>query len=1053
MKNYRQFCFGKWLKPMTLIPLLGAMLLSLNLQAQTRTVSGTVSSDDSGDPLVGVSVSVKGSNTGTLSGDNGAYSVSVDGSGTLVFSYLGYETQEVNVDGRSTIDVVLVSGSLTTDEVVITALGVARDKKALGYSVTEVAGDELTEAREVNVVNSLSGKVAGVNVTQTAGGPGASTRVIIRGNSSLGGNNQPLYVVDGVPIDNTNLGSAGMWGGKDLGDGISSINPDDIETISVLKGPSATALYGTRAQNGVILITTKKGTARKGIGVEINSNYVIEDPLVDYSEFQQVYGSGSRGEAAQTIDDAINWARSSWGEKMNGQSVIQWDGINRPYSPHPNNLRDFYESGQTLTNTVALSGGNETATFRFSMSDLRNDGLVPESGLNRNTFTLRGSSKMGKLSSDVKINYIRERAVNRPSLSDTPENPGLVLKELASSIDQATLKDYQYDPNNTVAQFDQQKTRKIWNNSIFRTNPYWGIYEQTNEDLKDRLIGSATLRYEITDWLTLQGRAGTDNYTFRLTDIDGYGTSYVPLGRITEREYRINETNMDFLLMANKTFGDFSLSINLGGNQLYRKQETLSLNGNDFNIPTLQTISNTARQTVGYGINEKKINSLYGAAQFGYNDYLFLDLTARNDWSSTLPEANRSYFYPSASLSLVFSDALEMNSDILSFGKVRLSYAQVGGDTDPYALDLTYSIVGQPFNGNPQGQIAQGQIPLASLRPTLTTSYEAGLDLRFFKNRMAVDFAWYRMNTSDQILATTISGTSGYGSVTVNAGEILNTGVELLINGTPFDTESGFTWDITANFARNRNEVVALDDAGKLEFLRLDESRQRNAWVDARIGQPYGAIYGKAYNRDANGNIIYNADGYATATDTLALLGIGVPLWTMGITNTFTYKGITLSGLVDIRWGGQIHSMTNLQAYSQGRAMETLEGREEWYAGTGGYVGQGVTETGETNTVATDPEEYFSRLANDVVEPFVYNADFVKLRQVILGYTIPRSAIQGTFIQGINISIVGRNLAILHKKTPNIDPESNYNSGNAQGLEYGTIPMPRSLGVNINLKL
>lgn len=1030
-----------------------ALLLGTQLQADPlKTVRGTISDAETGDPMPGVRVLEKGTTNGAISGADGAYSLNVaDEGAVLVFNFVGYAPQEIAVGNQTTINVSLSIRQL--DDVVITALGVARETKSLGYSVTEVAGEELTEAREMSVINGLSGKVAGVNISQTAGGPAASTRVIIRGNSSLGGNNQPLYVVDGIPIDNTNLGSAGMWGGKDLGDGISSINPDDIETISVLKGPSATALYGTRAQNGVILITTKKGSNSKGIGVEINSNFVVEQPLVDYDEFQQVYGSGARGEAATTVDDAIAWARSSWGAKMNGQSVMQWDGVMRPYSAHPDNLRDFYESGQTLTNTVAISGGNETSTFRFSMSDLRNDGLVPESGLERNTFTLRGSSKMGKLSTDVKINYVRENAINRPSLSDTPENPGLVLKELASSIDQATLKDYAYDPNNTNAQFDVLKTHKLWNSSQFRTNPYWGVYEQTNEDLKDRLIGFATLRYDITDWLAVQGRFGTDWYTVRQTDIDGYGTSYVTQGRITEREWRINENNADFLIMINKGFGDISLSANLGGNSLYRKFESLTLSGNDFINPELEAVGSTARQNIGYGINEKKINSLYGSAQLGYKDYLFLDVTARNDWSSTLPEENRSYFYPSASLSFVFTDAFDLSNDVLSFGKIRASYAQVGGDTDPYQLALTYSIVGQPVYGNPQGQIAQGRIPLAELKPTLTTSYEAGLDLRFFNNRLGIDLAWYQMNTKDQILSTTISGTSGYGSVTVNAGEIQNTGIELLVTGTPIQTQSGFTWDVAFNYARNKNKVVALDDDGKLEFLRLGEARQRNVWVDARVGEPYGAIVGRAYRRDDAGSIVHDAEGYPLASEDLVILGVGVPDWTAGITNTFSFKGVTFSSLIDMRMGGQIHSMTNLQAYSGGRHEATLEGREEWYAGTGGYVGGGVLENGEANTIATDPQEYFGRLASRVVEPFVYDADFVKLRQVTIGYTVPRKMLEKTFIQGLTVSLVGRNVAMLHKKADNIDPESNYNSGNAQGFEYGTIPTPSSFGVNVNVKL
>ncbi|MEM6763784.1 MAG: SusC/RagA family TonB-linked outer membrane protein [Bacteroidota bacterium] len=1015
------------------------MLISMGMFAQS-TISGTVE-DASGDPLVGVTIQEVGTTNGALSGVDGSYSIDVNSSDAVLrFTFIGFETQEISLNGKSALNISMVGSDVQLDDVVITALGISRDKKSLGYSVTEVQGEVLTKARENNVVNGLAGRVAGVQVSSTAGGPAASTRVIIRGNASLAGNNQPLYVVDGIPIDNTNLGSAGMWGGKDLGDGISSINPDDIENISVLKGPSATALYGTRAQNGAVLITTKKGTARKGIGVEINSNFTIEEPILDYPEFQYVYGSGTEGRAPATQDEAIQTSRSSWGARMDGQSVIQWDGVNRPYVAHPDNLDNFYNDAQTFTNTLSLNGGNQDATFRLSASDLNNRGLVPESGLRRNTFTLRGTAKMGsKLTADVKANYVREKAENRPSLSDTPENPGLVLTELASSIDQATLQNY----------LNEDGTRREWTNSQFRTNPYWGVDRQNNEDTRDRIIAFATLKYDFTDWLALQVRAGTDYYTFRQTDADGFGTSYVPLGRITEREWRVRETNADFLLMFNEDFGDISVSANLGGNRLDQSTERLQLNGNDFNVPDLETVSNTARQSIEYAITEKQINSFYGSAQIGYKDYLFLDITGRNDWSSTLPDNNNSYFYPSASLSFSFTDAFGINSNILSFGKVRASYAEVGGDTEPYRLDLTYNLVGQPVFGNPQAQIAQGTIPLADLKPTFTTSYEVGFDLRFFQNRLGIDFAWYKMNTQDQILGTTISPTSGYDQVTINAGELENTGIELLITGTPVQTKD-FRWDVSFNFAQNENEVLSLTEG--LEFLRLGESRQRNTFVEARVGQPYGAIVGRAFRRDEQGRKVFDANGDPLASEDLVILGTGVPDWIGGLNNTFTFKGISLGALIDIRQGGELHSMTNLRAYATGRHENTLEGREAFYAGTGGVVGDGVTESGEANTVARDPEIYFSNMASRISEEFIYDASFIKMRQITLSYALPRQWLANTPIQGLTLSLVGRNLFFISRDVQNIDPESNYNNSNAQGLEYGTLATPRSYGVNLNVK-
>jgi len=1020
------------------------LLICASVMAQ-RTVTGTVTNTDTGDPLAGVTVQLKGTTTGALTDVEGSYSVIVEGdNAVLVFSFIGFAQKEVEVGNQATVNVALVETGVELDAVVMTALGVSRDKKAIGYSVTEVDGEEFTEARETNVVKSLAGKVAGVSVSAPAAGPAGSSRVIIRGNANLAGNNQPLYVVDGVPIDNTTLGTAGMWGGVDRGDGISSINPDDIETISVLKGPSASALYGSRGQNGVILITTKTGKNRRGIGVEVNSNFVLEDAVTFYDsdDRQFVYGQGTQGQVPDNEEAALA-TRSAWGAVMDGQPVLQFNGETRPYVPHRDNMDKVFRTGNTLTNTLSLNGGNENATFRLSASDLRNEGIFEGIELRRNTFTARGTSKLGeKLSVDVKVNYINEKATNRPTLSDTPHNPGHV-QEVASSVDLDLLQPF----------IDENGDYIPYTNSQFRVNPFFGTQLQFNEDIRDRIIAFASAKYDFTSWLSLQLRGGTDFYTTRQTDWDDERTPHLNRpGRMNEREWRVREDNFDFLFLINESFGDFSINANVGGNRLYRSFELLTLSGNEFIIPGLRTVKNTVVQNTGYGFNERKINSLYGSAQIGYRDYLFLDVTGRNDWSSTLPDENNSYFYPSASLSFAFTDAFDIDPDVLSFGKVRLSYAEVGGDTDPYQLALTYSIVGLPHLGNPQGQIAQGQIPQANLRPTDTRSYEAGLDLRFFGNRLGLDITYYNQSTTDQILSTDISSTSGFGSVVVNAGEITNEGVEVLLTGSPITTESGFRWDMSLNFARNRNEVIALDDAGQLESLRLEESRARNAFVEARLGQPYGAIVGRAYARDDNGNIIHDADGLPLADNELQLLGVGVPDWTAGFNNTFTFKGISIGALLDLRWGGQIHSNTNRFLYAAGHHINTLEGREEFYAGTGGIVGEGVTESGEVNTVVADPEQYFGRIATEIAEEFVYDADFIKLRQATISYNIPREWLGNTPFQALSVSIVGRNLALLYSDIPNVDPESTYSNGNGQGLEYSSFPQSRSFGFNVNVR-
>ena len=818
--------------------------LALTGYAQ-QAVSGRVTSSDDGSALPGVNILIQGTTTGTTSDVDGNYKLSVpSGGATLVFSFVGYENLVVETGGRSSINVQLISDVSQLDEIVVAAFGLEREKKALGYAVTEVSGKSISEARENSVVNSLAGRVAGVVVSSPATGPAASSRVVIRGNSSITGNNQPLYVIDGVPVDNSNLGAAGMWGGKDLGDGISSLNPDDIESMSVLKGPTAAALYGSRAQNGVILITTKRGKAGEGIGVEINSNIVFEDPLItEYEEYQYQFGAGTGGEAPTTVDEAIQFNRgNSWGAPINGQSVIFYDGVNRPYTAQRDNIKDFYETGRTFTNTVALTGGTADANFRFSASYLDNEGLVPESGLERYTFNLRGSANLSeKLYTDVKLNYIQETADNRPSLSDTPENPGLVLPELAPTLSINLLRNYE----------DESGAEIPWNSSIFRTNPYWGVFEQSNLDTKNRLLGFALLRYNFTDWLSLQVRTGTDQYTLRQTDIDGFGTSYVPLGRITERSYDVKERNHDFLLQFDKSINeDFSVSASFGGNHRTQISEILRVSGNDFFTADFQDITNTASQsTESRVLGRREVNSLYGYVQVGYKNMLFLEVTGRNDWSSTLTNpmdpdgSDNSFFYPSANLSFTFTDAFDMNWGPLSFGKVRVSAARVGNDSeDAFVQLLTYSLSQPPFNGQGLGQIGTDRIPNSGLIPEENNAIEFGADLRFLNNRIGLDFAWYRQRAENLIIPVNVSQTSGFNSSIVNAGELENKGFEFLLTGTPIQAPSGFRWDVGINFSKNDNEVLSLREP--VDRLTIGTARSF-VTVEARIGEPYGAIVGR----------------------------------------------------------------------------------------------------------------------------------------------------------------------------------------------------------------
>ena len=1032
------------MKKRLLLFLVMSTFTALQIWAQ-KTVTGSVASDE-GEPLIGVNIMEAGTSNGTITDIDGNYSITVPDGASLEFSIIGYEPQTIEIGNQSVIDLTMTEG-VQLSEVVVTALGIEREKKALGYSVTEVEGEEFTAAREINIGNALAGKVAGVNVSNVASGPGGSTRVVIRGNSSLSGNNQPLYVVDGIPIDNQNLGSAGMWGGSDWGDGISSVNPDDIEKMTVLKGNTAAALYGSRASNGVILITTKNGTKRKGVGVEFSTNYTFEN-FIDNYDFQQQYGQGNRGLKPSSSDEAFDQNFTSWGEKLDGSSVPQWDGEQRPYSYAGNNLKKFYDTGSTWTNSLSLTGGNDQFNFRMGVTNLQNKGIVPNSGLDRNTFTTKVSGTFGRLTATISGSYINEDVFNRPRLSDSPGNANFSVAVLAPNVDVETM----LGPNGNGSEESGAELRM--NPSTFSQNPYWAAYRFENNNVRNRLMGNFRLRYDFTDWLYLQGRIGMDTYTDRRRALTPYGTAFSPEGGLNETQRNFKEINMDFILGVDKRFGAFGLNAFVGGNQMDNRFETLGGSGGQFAIPFLETINNLKNQNVVYGISEKAINSVFGSVELSYNNYLYLTATARNDWFSTLTKANNedsnnSILYPSVGLSFVFTDAFDMSTDIISFGKVRASWAQVGGDTDPYQLALTYGLVGQGHMGNPLGRIAQGQIPNADLVPLTNTEFEIGVDMRFFKNRLGFDFAYYNRKTEDDILVAGISQTSGFGSKVVNIGQMQNNGVELLLYGTPVKNQN-WQWDVSLNFAHNNNEVVSLLDpdnddlkgTDEAESVRVGEARSRQAYIHHIEGFPYSSIMGFRYARNDDGSLMLDDDNLPQQGD-FGVLGQGVAPTTIGLTNTIRYKSVALSFLLDSKQGGDLYSGTNRAAYGNGLHQATLEGREN---------GTLTLPDGQTQSYEpADIQDYYSRVTS-ITEQFVYDASFIKLRQFTLTYILPNSIIENSPFAGVSVSLVGRNLWIISSSIDNIDPESTYSNGNAQGLEWLGVPQTRSFGFNLNLK-
>ncbi|MCK5102351.1 MAG: SusC/RagA family TonB-linked outer membrane protein, partial [Cyclobacteriaceae bacterium] len=773
-----------------------------------RTVNGKVTSADDGSALPGVNVVVVGTALGSITDVDGNYSLDVPDNANLKFSYIGYEDFGVEVGNQSVIDVVMQLDVTQLTEVVVTALGVERETKALNYSVTSVDGDNFTQARENNLANALTGRVAGVNVSKMASGPAGSTRVIIRGNKTLEGGNQPLYVVDGIPMDNSGFGQAGVWGGRDEGDGMTSISPDDIQSITVLKGANAAALYGSRAANGVINIVTKQGKSRKGIGVEFNSNFVMEN-IYDLRDFQREYGQGSYvasdpsdpdspriAVAPRDQEEGYGWNTTSWGPKLGSGNFVAFDGISRPYVDAGDNNPRFFDTGKSWTNTLALSGGNDKQNFRFSISDPRSTGIVPNSEFNRFNATLSTNAYFGeKLTANAKIMYSNEESKNRPRLSDSPMNALLAMMYIPTN---SNIDWYRGDPDKlgAVPADEDDASKTIWAKSPgeempagshnWHQNPWWVAYQNEEYDTRDRIIGSASLRYDITDYLWLQGRVGMDWYTRREQEITPQGTSYQRGGSMNERERRSREINAEWMLGLSDQYGPISVNAFVGGNWMRRKNETLTLSGSGFNVAFEEWINNTVTRSWGYGISESGINSLFGSAEIGYNGFLFLTATARNDWFSVLNPENNSILYPSVGLSWAFTDNIATLPSWLGFGKLRASWAQVGNVTiGPYSTNLTYSISGNTHGSYTMAQFSNtGTIPNPELLPLTSTELEFGIDARFFSNRLGIDYTYYSQETTDDILNATISRASGFRNTTVNVGKITNKGHEVLLYGT-----------------------------------------------------------------------------------------------------------------------------------------------------------------------------------------------------------------------------------------------------------------------------
>ena len=1030
-----------------------------------QVVSGKVVGADDNTGIPGVNILVKGTDTGTVTDFNGNYTLEIPSdTATLVFSFVGYQRKEVDVNNRQTIDVVLRPDVTELTEVVVTALGIEKDKKALGYSSQQVGGEDLSEAREANFINSLSGKVSGVQITNSGTGPGGSSKVTIRGLASIVGNNSPLFVVDGIPIDNA-TGGGSQFGGIDYGSAISNINPDDIASINVLKGASATALYGSRGQNGVIMITTKKGRQREGIGVTFNSNLTIETPLV-LPEFQNRYGRGSEGNYPYfkqgpnigNLNDNIN---TSWGEEMNGQTefvlgddvypMVNWTGDVTPYSPQPDNYRDFWRTGLSNTNTITLSGGNETTTGWASISHLENRSILPNSEFSRTTVNLRLTNNFGeRLSMDAKVNYIYQDFFNRPNLTLSPDNPVKSLVTMPRNIRLSDLQNY-ITENGRPRVYTNATSLDQWQ------NPYWAINLNTNNDQRDRIMGFVKMNYDFTDWLSAYIRVGTDVYFDERERRIAPNTIYKINDEYTRYEGRVQETNADFLITANHDINDRIEGVfSFGGNLMHQKREGSNTRALGLDIPYYYNFTNATDLAINPFFYEKEIQSLYATLDLNYDNYLYVQLTGRNDWSSVLPPDSWSYFYPSISSSFVFTDAWNLGLDWLSYGKIRASYAFVGNDTGPYQLDQLYVLNALSHGNQKFGQIISTR-PNRDLKNELTRSFEIGADLSFFFDRIRFDFTYYNAGTSDQLIPLQVSRASGYTNAWINSGLIRNQGVELMLNTVPIEQDN-FSWNLDLNFTRNYNEIIELDQEGRVRVQNLGTFDQFGVQIVAEEGRPFGDIYAiRAFEKDPEtGQRLINNDGLPIAAEEPELIGNYLPDFQAGITNQFRYGSFGLSFLIDMQKGGDIYSYTNASMAALGTSEVTLDRRRFWYAGAGGYVADGILPDGTQNDIEVDPEDYWTTVGGQgggmFAEAFLYDASYVKLREARLTYRMPSNLLNRLPFTSATVSLVGRNLAILFSNTPGFDPEATFNTGNAQGIEAYAFPSTRSMGVNLNLQ-
>ena len=1015
--------------------------------AQQVSVKGVVT-DETGETLPGVTVYVKGTTKGTVTGIDGDYSFSGDlDEATLVFSFVGMITQEIPVNGQTQINVQMAQDAIGLDEVVVTALGIKKSTKALSYSISEVDGESIVNANEISAGSALIGKIAGVDVTSSGRGVAGASKIRIRGNSSLTSGNEPLYIVDGVPMDNSNI-----FGG----DALSTINPEDIETMSVLKGNSASALYGSRAANGVVMITTKNGSKRKGIGVEFSTSYAYDQMINVFDERQTEYGVGLGG---QKSNDFGFETHRAWGAKYDGSAGEYPDGTPTTYDFKEDHIDEFYNAGNTFTNNIALTGGNDVQTFRFSLSNMTHSDIVPNSEMDRNTFAISTQGKYGKkLTVNAKLSYSNQKVQNRPSLW------GSVFPLLA--IPTMWEIDHFKGPTDKLGA-KEDGTMYNFSTNDYILNPYWSLYQNETEDTRDKVIASALARYDFTDWLYIQGKMGIDFNSVKVTDIAAYGakrTAPQGKGRVKEWTESIRETNYEYLIGINKAYNDFKFDGFFGGNTMERYWERDGAQGEELQVPYYHVLQNASSLRTLYGYSSMGINSLFGSAEVSYKNFLYLNATGRKDWFSTMPEENNSVFYPSVGVSFVLSEALTL-PELISFGKLRASWASVGGGAPgPYSSKFSYGIDAIGHMGVPLASISN-TLPNPDLKPYLSKELELGMDVRFFNGRLGLDYAYYNRNTTENITNIALTTSSGYSSAIVNLAEFTSFGHEIMISATP--VKGRITWDVAFNYSYNMSEVVKTgSDSGEIAIGGMGRGGTTIKHIE---GEPAFAI--TTFTQvEENGQKVWQYDAGRKVygpkrSDEREIVGYGFNPHGISLSNSFAWNNLNLDILIDGKFGGSIYSEINERMTARGHHLRTLGVGVEGVSGNreDGLVLEGIflDQSGNPADLNAVPavvesanfENFYRRVYSEKIGGLnVYDASYLKLRQITLGYNLPQSIITDWPVNKIHLSVFAKNLFNLIDNLPNSDPAfADTQSGNIAGLSEFPIPSVRSYGIKLNV--